>query len=450
MLNIGSFRSRSCDGVSRRAFVQTAAALPWAWQSGGNAAHAATSRESSSGVARAGKAKSVMLVWLWGGPSQLDTWDPKPDAASEIRSPFTTIQTRTSGMQFTELFPRLANRSHRLTVVRSCRFSGNHDMLCLTGVRRRGSNQEPNFGSIVSQQDNSTELPPFVSVAPRTTLSHGFPCVSVPGYDAGRLGAAYNPFVVRCASDSSVQIPSLKLVEGLTPGRLEDRRFLLEQIDLLKRSVDTAELSAFNQQHDSAYSLLTAQDSFKAFDLSREPPRTRDAYGKTAFGQSLLLGRRLVEAGTPYVQVNWSLGVDGLEEGPLMGWDTHRNGFGQLTNYHGPIFDRAFSALLDDLDERGLLSETLVVAMGEMGRTPKINKVGGREHWATCTTLWAGGGVGGGRCIGKTDRIGADPITTPVTPLMVGTTIAEAVGLDSEARAKMRVLTGGSAIDGLL
>lgn len=460
MLNLGSFRSRSCGGVSRRAFVQAASMLPWSWSSAW--AEKENGRQSSAGVGtpemaaaerkpvRPGRAKSVLMIWLWGGPSHLDTFDPKPEASSEIRSPFATIQTRTPGMQFTELFPRLAQRSEHLTLVRSCRFSGNHDMLCLTGARRNGGQREPNFGSIVAKHEVRGDLPAFISVVPRTSMSHGFPCVNVPGYDAGRLGAAYNPFIVRAASDSFVQIPSLELADGLTPERLTERRFLLEQLDLLKRRMNTSELAAMDQQHDNAYSLLMGKDSFKAFDLSRESARTRQAYGRTAFGQSMLLGRRLVEAGVPYVQVNWSLGVDGLEEGPLMGWDTHRNGFGQLMTYHGPIFDRAFSALLDDLHERGLLQETLVVAMGEMGRSPKINKIGGREHWATCTTLWAGAGAGGGRVIGKTDRIGAEPVTTPVTPLMVGTTIAEAMGMNSEARAEMRILAGGSTIEGLL
>jgi hypothetical protein len=160
----------------------------------------------------------------------------------------------------------------------------------------------------------------------------------------------------------------------------------------------------------------------------------------------MLLGRRLVEAGVPYVQVNWSLGVDGLEEGSSMGWDTHRNGFGQLMNYHCPIFDRAFSALLEDLSDRGLLDSTLVVAMGEMGRTPKINKTGGRDHWATCSTLWAGAGVQGGRIVGETDANGAEPVSRPITPLMVGTTIAEAAGLDAQARAELGVLVGGQVV----
>ncbi|MBM98841.1 MAG: hypothetical protein CMJ77_06900 [Planctomycetaceae bacterium] len=440
MLEIGSFRSRACQGVTRRSFVQAAATVPWALNTLAGRATAASGQ----------RAKSVMMIWLWGGPSHIDTFDPKPEADSHVRSPFQSIGTRTTGEHFTELLPRLANRSHHLTVLRSCRFSGNHDMLCLTGSRSRGANRDPNFGSIVAQKHHDSSLPPFVSIAPQTTLSHGFQCISSPGFDAGRLGAAYNPFIVRCSSESEVQIPSLKLLDGLTPHRLSDRRLLLNQLDLLQRHLDSDAINALDKHHHNAYSLLTSSDAFRAFDLRQESPRTHAAYGKTTFGQSMLLGRRLVEAGVPYVQVNWSLGVDGLEEGPLMGWDTHRNGFGQLMNYHCPVFDRAFSALLDDLHERGLLDQTLVVATGEMGRTPEINKIGGRDHWATCSTLWAGGGTTGGRVIGKTDRNGGEPVSSPVSPLMVGTTIAEAMGIDSQARAELGVLRGGTVIEGML
>ena len=442
MIELGRFRSQSCDGISRRSFVRAAAALPWAWQL--KQSQAATNRSSPRS-----KAKSVLMIWLWGGPSHLDTFDPKPDAASSIRSPFKTISTKTPGIHLTELLPKLAQRTDKVTLVRSCRFSGNHDMLCLTGSRGRGSSAEPNFGSVIAQRFPGAGLPPFISVAPKTTLTHGFPCTTVPGSSAGRLGAAFNPFFVKCASNADIEIPSLALANGLTPQRLTDRKLLLEQIDLLKRASDSETIDALDKHHSNAYSLLTSGDAFRAFDLSKESPKTHDAYGQTAFGKSLLLGRRLVEVGVPYVQVNWSLVVDGLEEGPLMGWDTHRNGFGQLMTYHGPIFDRAFAALLDDLEDRGLLNDTLVCAFGEMGRSPKINEIGGREHWATCSTLWAGAGIEGGRVIGKTDRIGAEPVTTPITPLMVGTSIAESMGIDSEARAKMRVLSGGDAIEGL-
>jgi hypothetical protein len=380
----------------------------------------------------------------------LDTFDPKPDTIEEIRGPFATIPTRTPGVHFTELLPQLADRFDKFAVVRSCRFSGNHDMLVLTGDRREGASQEPNFGSIVARRHKTVGVPPFVSVVPKTSLRHGFQCNVVPGHHAGRLGAAYHPFFVSCSADAQVEIPSLQLIEGLTPDRLADRRLLVSQVDRLQRTVNSPEMAAFDQQNDGAFTMLTSRDAVRAFDLSAEDERVQGRYGHTTFGQSMLLARRLVEAGIPYVHVNWSLGVDGLAEGAQMGWDTHRNGFGQLMNYHCPVFDRAMSALLDDLDARGLLRETLVVATGEMGRTPKINDHGGRDHWATCSTLWAGAGIEGGRVIGATDATGAEPVTEPVSALMVGTTIAEAVGIDSQGRAEMNVLKNGKIIDGLL
>ena len=410
----------------------------------------ANANVEGGGERRHGKAKSVMMVWLWGGPSHIDTFDPKPNAPSGIRGPFKTIPTQSAGVHFTELLPRLAQRSNRIAVVRSTRFSGAHDMLVLTGQRKTGASQEPNFGSIIARDRPMVGMPSFVSVMPRTVLTHGFQCNKVPGYSAGRLGAGYNPFFVRCASDSEVSIPSLQLMEGLTPDRLADRRTLQSEMDKLKLFADSPAMSVLDKQNDSAFTMLTSKDAMRAFDLSQENPRTIASYGRTSFGQSLLLGRRLVEAGVPYVHVNWSLGVDGLAEDATMGWDTHRNGFGQMMTHHCPVFDRAFSALLDDMHDRGLLESTLIVATGEMGRTPKINDEGGRDHWATCSTVWAGGGVEGGRVIGATDLNGGEPTTTPVSALMVGTTIAEAMGIDSQRRAEMKVLEGGSVIDGLL
>lgn len=442
MLEVGSFRSRDCDGVTRRAFIQVAGSVPAAL--GLSAVLSSRTAEAAQGTA-----SSVMMVWLWGGPSHLDTFDPKPDAPDDIRGPFATIPTTIAGVRFSELVPRLAKRNDRFSVVRSTRLSGNHDMLALTGRRGGRGGHEPNFGSIVSAHKRSAHLPPFISIVPKTELGHGFRSITVPGFGAGRFGANHNPFIVRCSAEGEAEVPSLKLVDGLSPERLSDRRLLCRELDSLERSVDSDAFAEWNQKNSLAYSLLSSGKAFAAFDLASESEKARAAYGRTSFGQSLLLGRRLVETGVPYVHVNWSLGVDGLQEGSNMGWDTHRNGFGQLMNYHCPIFDRAFSALLDDLDERGLLDTTLVVAMGEMGRTPKINKTGGRDHWATCSTLWAGGGVQGGRIVGRTDSSGAHPVTPPISPLMIGTTIAEAVGLNSQARAEAKVLDGGEVISEL-
>jgi uncharacterized protein (DUF1501 family) len=185
----------------------------------------------------------------------------------------------------------------------------------------------------------------------------------------------------------------------------------------------------------------------RALDLSREAQATRAAYGQTSFGQSCLLARRLVEAGVPYVQVNWSQYVEAMTPGCDFGWDTHIYNFELLSDRHGPIFDRVFAALLDDLDARGLLASTLVVALGEFGRTPRINGQASRDHWPNCYfSIWAGAGVRAGAVVGESDRRGSDPITEPITPVMVGTTILDRAGVDSQARAELRVLPGGRVI----
>lgn len=440
MINIGSFRAKDCHGLTRRSFIGLASAAPFA--------SAGTASAADYGAARA---KSVIMVWLWGGPSQLDTFDPKPRAPSEYRGPFQPIATKTVGAQFSELLPRLASRSDLFTIIRSSTSSSNHSMATLTGYPGTPNGEsEPNFGSIISRHKKSATLPSFISVAPTTTLTHGFDSTRNPGYGGGRLGSAANPFIVHCDSFGKVKMPSLQLMGGMTPERFANRRTLLTQLDGTRRSLDAMSAGdQWNKQVADAHSLLTASGASRAFELDREKEEVRDSYGHTTFGQSLLLARRLAEAGVPYIQVNWSIGVDGLEEGSNMGWDTHRNCFGQLMDYHGPVLDRGLSALLDDLKQRGLLESTLVVAMGEMGRTPTINKTGGRDHWGTISTFWAGGGVEGGRVVGATDAKGGSPITRPVTALMAGTTIAELMGLSSELRARMKILEGGKVIDEL-
>ncbi len=197
--------------------------------------------------------------------------------------------------------------------------------------------------------------------------------------------------------------------------------------------------------------MLTSPSATKAFDLSRESEQTRADYGYTSFGQSCLLGRRLVEAGVPYVQVNWSQYVEVFYPFSDYGWDTHADNFELLADWHGPLLDRTFSALLRDLDQRGLLESTLVVCMGEFGRTPRINTIASRDHWHPCYfSIWAGAGVQPGRVIGRSDPRGEHPATDPVTPEMVGTTILELAGVNTQARAELRVLPGGRVIDALL
>ncbi len=222
-------------------------------------------------------------------------------------------------------------------------------------------------------------------------------------------------------------------------------------MDPARQTRDGGKLDVWDKTFRKAYSLLSSRQAHAAFDMGRESRATREAYGQTTFGQSCLLGRRLVEAGVPYVQVNWSQYAEVFFPGSDYGWDTHSDNFGLMADWHGPLFDRVFSVLLDDLDRRGLLATTLLVCMGEFGRTPKINRIGSRDHWPGCYfSLWAGAGVQPGRVVGESDARGEYPATESITPAMVGTTILELAGVNSAARAELRVLDRGRVIHELL
>ena len=446
MMHIGNFSAKNCNGVSRRSFLSAGGLLPLAFVGQGSPKTAWAAPEF------VGKAKSVIFVWLWGAPSHLDTLDPKPNAPSDIRGPFATINTRTPGLAFTELLPKLADCSQLFSVIRShVTFSGGHPdagTWGLTGFAESPVPVKPNFGSIVNKhRGQHGSLPPFVMVGrgvPKDVVR------SVEGYGGGMLGHSYDPFMIACNELGQAEIPSLNLLEGVSPHRVHDRWSLLKTIDQARRDFERAD-DDWQQHHARAYQLLTDPASRGALDLTREAANTRDAYGQTAFGQSCLLARRLVEAGVSYVHVNWSEYVEAVTPNCDFGWDTHVMNFDLLPDRHCPIFDRAFSFLLQDLHVRGLLESTLVVAIGEFGRTPKINKRASRDHWQRCySSIWAGAGIKAGCVIGASDRKGEDPVTTPITPLMVGTTIAELAGIDTQRRAQMKVLDGGTLIPGLV
>lgn len=445
MLDVGSFRAKTCHGITRRSFLRVGAALP-----------AALSLNNTSLLEAAGKkgrAKSVIFVWLWGAPSHLDTFDPKPQAPAEYGGPFASIPTKIPGVHFTELFPRLAQRSDRFSLIRSnITFDGAHPpagTLGLTGFKENPEPVKPNFGSIVARhRGHGGELPPFFAIGRGVSRDL---VRRVKGYGGGSLGKAYDPFLVRCTEEGKVDIPALKLLEGLSPDRLTDRRTLLSRLDRSARMLESAGIANWNRTYQTAYGLLTTPAARNAFDLTREPESIRGQYAYTTFGQSCLLARRLVQAGVPYIQVNWSEYVEAMSPGCDFGWDTHIYNFELLQDRHGPIFDRAFSALLDDLQQQGLLESTLVVAMGEFGRTPKINRRASRDHWPRCYfSLWAGGGIQPGRVVGRSDKLAQDPLTPPITPLMVGTTIAELAGIGTQERAELSVLDGGHVIEELL
>ncbi|OAI49917.1 hypothetical protein AYO44_18245, partial [Planctomycetaceae bacterium SCGC AG-212-F19] len=426
MLNIGSFNASLCQGITRRAFLQAGALAPFAWSLPGAATAAETPR-----------AKSVLLLWLWGAPSHLDTFDPKPNAPAEYRGPFSTIATRTPGVRFTELLPRTAAHSNKFTLIRSNKnFHAGHleaGTIALTGAAQAEDGVAPNFGSVLARHRGARQLPPFIGIGrgnPRDVVG------MMKGYGGGNWGKIYDPFLVNCSDEGAVDIPALQILEGLTPEHIADRRTLLAELDKLRQRVDNTELQKWDTNNQRAYALLTSPDARKALDLAREKEATRAAYGHTAFGQSCLLARRLVEAGTPYVQVNWSQYVEAMTPNCDFGWDTHIYNFEMLADRHCPIFDRVFAALLDDMEQRGLLKTTLVLCMGEFGRTPKINATASRDHWPNCYfSLWAGAGIEPGRVIGESDRTGSDPITEPVTPEMMGTTMLELAGVSSQPRA---------------
>lgn len=445
MFDIGSFRTRTCGSVSRRSFLRVAASAPLAMGLPWSQLAAAPTRPP--------RAKSVIFVFLWGGPSHLDTCDPKPDAPSEYRGPFSPIATRSPGLQFTELVPRIAERSDRFSIIRthSTTEPGHPDAgtMALTGFKEFPAPVQPNFGSIIAKhRSGASNLPPFISLARGVVMDSGR---RIEGYGGGTLSSSYDPLLVGCSGDGEVEIPALRLLDGLNPLRIRDRVSLVQQIDAAPRALERAGFDTWDRNFQSAYDLLLDPAARQAFDLTRETEATRARYGYTMFGQSSLLARRLVEAGVPYIQLNYSRHPEALNTGFEFGWDTHLYNFELLQDQHCPILDRAYTALFDDLHERGLIDQTLVVMMGEFGRTPRISSHAARDHWPPCYfSIWAGGGVQPGRVIGASDKLGEYPLGAAISPLMVGTTIAELTGLDTQARTEMNVLSGGKVIDALL
>jgi len=383
-----------------------------------------------------GRAKSVILIFNAGAPSHIDLWDPKPDAGAEVRGTFSPIRTNVPGIHISELLPRMAQRMDRLALVRSVHHehSGhNSGMYWSTAGRpyridstliNPSRSDIPGVGTLcgwLAQRDGfSRGVPPYVI----TPFPH---CDSkayiTPGQFGGCLGARFDPFVLDADPNAAdFRVRNMALDPGLTHERLEARLDLLH--GLARRaprivSPQAAELDVFNQQ---AESLLQTGKAADAFDLAKEPDSVRERYGRTSWGQSHLLARRLVEAGTRFVTT---------VNGPSITWDTHKDNFNGLKNRLVPPMEQAYAALLDDLAERGLLDTTLVVWMGEFGRTPKINADAGRDHWPGCyTVVLAGGGIRGGQVIGASDATGAYPKDRPTTPAEIHATMYAALGYD--------------------
>jgi hypothetical protein len=389
-----------------------------------------------------GKAKNVIFLWLQGGPPQHETFDPKPDAPVDVRGPFRPIATNVPGIRFCELLPRTACHADKLAVIRSLSTrDDNHDVSgywLLTGypygpgsARQIKPTDWPYFGSLVKMLKPSQKLPALTSVW-IPDLMRLNDNVTPAGQTAGFLGKQWEP--ERFVGDPALpgyQIAGLALSGDLTTIRIDRRRDLVSQ---LNRSFDRGHRSEAVDTWDrlslQAFDLVTSGKARAAFDLSKETEKTRDRYGRYTWGQSCLLARRLIEAGVRLVHVNWAREPgDSAVDNPM--WDTHAQNADRLQDALCPMFDVSFDALMDDLADRGLLAETLVVVIGEFGRTPRINKQGGRDHWGHVFSMaLAGAGIRGGQVIGASDKNGAYPTTDPIQGGDLTATIFHLLGID--------------------
>jgi hypothetical protein len=407
-------------------------------------------RSQASGF---GGARSAIVLYMQGSPSHIDLWDPKPDAPSSIRGEFRPIATRTPGIFLSETLPLLARESDKFAVIRTLNFNPkgltNHGAAIYTFMTGHDpSNFTPTGLAVPPSRD---DLPSIGSVVARYrsadpgALSYVALCGPVKeavvvgvGQSAGLLGNAYDPYAMYDDPTGSLRVESFSLPPDVTLGRLEARIELHSALEG-RRDLGPKDFPGF---YGKAFSLIESARSARAFRLEEESPAIRERYGATRFGQSCLLARRLIEADTRFVQVTWpARSDDEPAPGPDGSWDTHRNNFPMLRDHRCPVFDQSVSALLADLAARGLLDETLVVAIGEFGRSPKIGAPttmnvgpGGRDHWPHCySALVAGGGIRGGQVYGESDRHAAFPKTDPVHPYDVVATLFHALGINHAA-----------------
>lgn len=414
-----------CDGLTRRDFLRVGSL-----GAGALGLNLADMQQLAAGTAD--KDINCIVLFLVGGPSQLDTWDLKPDAPDTVRGPFKPIRTNVPGIDICEHFPLMARMADRYALLRSV----HHDaapihetghQLMQTGCLFRGGQEYPHYGAVMSHlRGPRSGTSPFV-VLPAPIGNTG---VSVShGQGAGFLGARHEPIVL----DGDPGAPEFAASGSLDPSRLRRRTGLIDAVDDAQRAYDRAvNRGGMDHPSEQAFGQLFSAQAKRGFDISAERDDLRDRYGRNTFGQSCLLARRLVEHGTRLVTVNMFDTVFNR-----VTWDCHADGgalASSLDDYRTtlcPMFDRAYSTLLEDLRQRGMLSNTLVVAMGEFGRTPQLNARGGRDHWpGVWSILFAGAGVRGGQVIGASDREGAEPRDRPISPAMVAASVYRGLGID--------------------
>ncbi|MBM3994153.1 MAG: DUF1501 domain-containing protein [Planctomycetes bacterium] len=417
MFTIGDSTVRNCGGITRREMLRigglSLAGLTLADLF--RSAHASPDRER--------REAACIFLWLDGGPSHLETFDPKPETPDTIRGPYGAIPTNVPGIQIGELLPRLSQHMDKCVLVRSMNhgIDSHSPVPMLTGF----AGETTSYGAVISRiQGYRGNMPPYVHVGSRL------------GVGGGRLGAPYFPVEIADPTGNRVQLPQFALSADIRADRFTQRRELLAAIDRFRQSAHGNQaIERMDQSYQRAVDILTSTQVRDAFDLSREPAALRERYGANLFGQSCLLARRLVQAGSRFIQVKWY-------DGPAWdAWDVHGADLGgmvRMEQHLCPRLDQGLSALLSDLHDRRMLRSTLIVVGGEFGRTPRLNRSGARDHFPYCFSyLLAGGGLEGGRIVGSSDRTGSRPANVPVSPAQFAATLYRLVGIDT-TDARMR------------
>ncbi|MBT6153298.1 MAG: DUF1501 domain-containing protein [Planctomycetaceae bacterium] len=442
MLDILSPGHQTCDGIRRRDFVRVGSLGIGGLTLPNLLRQQAAAKDAGRSVSN----KSVILVWLAGGPSHIDMYDLKPDAPSDIRGEFKPIATKVPGVEISEHLPLQAKIMDKLAVVRSAHHTnaghGMGSQWMQTGWHATievNDNIYPSCGSVVSRMKgpNSPGVPAYVNLPRKVSFGN-----------AAYLGASYNPFTADSdPNNDNFQVRNLQLPGRVDESRLGRRQSLLSELDTLRRDVDTkGDIKGIDKFYGDALEMVTSDKAQRAFKIQNEDPKLREQYGRNDLGQSCLLARRLVEAGVTYVSVQ----AGG-------GWDTHGNNFTSLKDNLLPKYDRAVATLVSDLAQRGLQDDVLVMTMGEFGRTPRINPGAGRDHWpGAMSILYAGGGLNMGQAVGSTNSKAEYPTSKPATPGCVLSTMYHVLGIDhrhvfyDEVRRRLPILNEGRPIQDLV
>jgi hypothetical protein len=439
--------SRTCLGPSRRSLLRAGVLTAFGLGLGDLFRFQSQSLAAGPGGSKPTKVKHCILIWMAGGPSHIDTFDPKPDAPVDVKGEFKPIDTAVPGLKISEVFPNLAKMMDRVTLIRSVTSpEADHDRAAhhlLTGYRPNPSVVYPSFGSVVSKTLENIRgvLPPYIAMPDAPIFA-----------SSGYLSPAFDPFAVGGdANADGFRVQNLTPPDQVTLDRLNRRRGMVKRLDGFDRDVaPTPIVNSRDQFADRAYDLLTSSKAQAAFRIGDETAEMRQAYGRNPFGQSCLLARRLIQAGVSFVTIN--------NRGPgALQWDTHQQNFPTIKNNLAPPLDLGLSTLLEDLKRLGLLDETLVIAMGEFGRTPTINPTAGRDHHGRANSaLLAGAGIPKGAVIGKTDSKGDSPVDRPITPADLAATLYTALGIDPNYAFEtpdgrpVRLVEGGKVLPELI